>query len=73
MNIARYCAACAHNAPTKIIVLELMFAVMMPALANIISWAIWGIFIWQAGWQVNETRLFPLWFPDKLLLLPLGF
>jgi hypothetical protein len=73
MAIEPHRGTCAGKPYTRIFVLVLIFTVLVPLLANGIARKIGGKFIWQADWRIGDVQIFPLKFPEKVLLLPLGF
>jgi hypothetical protein len=64
---------CAGKPSTRIFMLVIIFTVLGPLLANSIARKIGGKFIRQADWRIGGVQIFPLKFPEKVLVLPLGF
>jgi hypothetical protein len=64
---------CAGKPSTRILVLVLIFTALVPLLANSIARRLGGKFIWQTDWRIGDVQLFPLKYPEKVLVLPLGF
>jgi hypothetical protein len=73
MVIEPHRGTCAGKPHIRIFVLVLILTVLMPLLANSIARKIGGKFIWQADLRIGDVQVFPLKFPEKVLVLPLGF
>jgi hypothetical protein len=73
MAIEPHRGTCAGKPSTRIFVLVLIHTVLVPLLANSVAQKIGGKFIWQADWRIGGVQILPLKFPEKVLVLPLGF